>query len=58
VRRKITTVVRFLNICWEFVICKFGFGVCSKKFMNFEMPSEMQTGTAESCRSGKRIKEM
>jgi hypothetical protein len=26
--------------------------------MKFEMPSEMKTGTAQSCRSGKRIKKM
>ena len=26
--------------------------------MEFEMPSEMETGTAQSCWSGKRIKEM
>jgi hypothetical protein len=26
--------------------------------MKFEMPSEMKTGTAQSCRTGKRIEEM
>jgi hypothetical protein len=24
--------------------------------MNFEMPSEMKTGTAQSCRSGKELR--
>jgi len=28
------------------------------RVMEFEMSSEMKTGTAQSCRSGTRIKEM
>jgi hypothetical protein len=34
------------------------FVVAAASEMKFEMSSEMKTGTAESCRSGKRFKEM
>jgi hypothetical protein len=40
----------------KFVIL--GFVFATAREIKFEMPSEMKTGTAQSWRSGKRIKEM
>jgi hypothetical protein len=54
---KITTLVTFLSNCWEFKICKFGL-FATEREMEFGMSSEMQTETAQSCRSGKRIKKI
>jgi len=40
----------------KFVSLDFVFATARE--INFEMPSEMWTGTAQSCRSGKTINEM
>jgi hypothetical protein len=55
---KIAAVVTFLSYCLEFEILCLVFVFTTAREMKFEMPSEMQTGTAQSCRSGKRIKGM
>jgi len=50
---KITTVVPFLSNCGKFKILSLVFVLAAESEMKFEMPSEMETGTAQSCRSGK-----
>jgi hypothetical protein len=46
---KITPFFTFLSYC---------FLIAAESEMKFEMPSEMENGTAQSCRSEKRIEEM
>jgi hypothetical protein len=46
----------FLSNCLEFIILSLVFVFATAISIAFEMPSEMKTGTAYSCRSGKRIK--
>ena len=55
---KITIIFTFLNYCLEFEILSLLFLFATAREMKFEMPSEMENGRAQSCRSGKRIKEM
>jgi len=50
---KITTFVMFLSNCVKFKILSLVFVLAAESEMKFEMPSEMKTGTAQSCMIGK-----
>jgi hypothetical protein len=48
----------FLSNCWKCKICNSRFIFATARDMEFEMPSELKTGTAQRRRIGKRIKKM
>jgi hypothetical protein len=48
----------FLSYCLELEILIVVFVFTATREMKFEMSSEMENGTAQSCRSGKGIKVM
>jgi hypothetical protein len=54
---KITSDFTFLSYCLDLENVSLVFVFPAESEMNFEMFSEMETGTAQSCRSGNRIKE-
>jgi hypothetical protein len=55
---KMTSVFTFLSYCLDLENLSLVFLFAAESEINFEMFSEMETGTAQSCRSGNRIKEM
>jgi hypothetical protein len=52
------TFVAFLSYRLDFESCKCEFHVSNSPEMKFEVPSEMETGTARSCRSVKLTKKL
>jgi len=52
---KITTIVTFLSYCLDFEIFSLFFVFAAASEMKYEMSYEMKTGTAQSCRSARRI---
>jgi hypothetical protein len=53
--RKITRVVMFLNIVSSSKCVSLVFMFVTASEMKIEIPSEIKTVTAQSCRTGKRI---